>query len=330
MFITTCPSCKSKFRITEQHLSAADGLVVCSSCHNIFQANDTLQQMPTATQKAVPNPQPQVKPQVTPSVAQTMQKPAENTPPPQPEPQIRIDPKPVEDKPKKKSFFSSLFGTHKHDEADIPYNQSAEYKAEKAKIEAEIAEEKAKKQAEDKEWYANLAAKEAAKAEKKAQKEEKKQAKIDAKEAAKAEKAAAEEEKRQAEEEIKAKKQAEEEEKKKQELEQQKQVQETPPPPEFNAVNEPQTPPPALNDFSQTPPPYQQPINPHFLPGMVPSGQVPAPPGYYAYNQMPNPYQYPPPPAEQPTREEFNWTIASLIALIVLVMQLFYIILQMK
>ncbi|MBR3424501.1 MAG: hypothetical protein IKG79_00405 [Neisseriaceae bacterium] len=95
-------------------------------------------------------------------------------------------------------------------------------------------------------------------------------------------------------------------------------------------MNEPQTPPPALNDFSQTPPPYQQPINPHFLPGMVPSGQVPAPPGYYAYNQMPNPYQYPPPPAEQPTREEFNWTIASLIALIVLVMQLFYIILQMK
>ena len=118
--------------------------------------------------------------------------------------------------------------------------------------------------------------------------------------------------------------------KKNEELEQQKQAQETPPPPEFNAVNEPQTPPPALNDFSQTPPPYQQPINPHFLPGMVPSGQVPAPPGYYAYNQMPNPYQYPPPPAEQPTREEFNWTIASLIALIVLVMQLFYIILQMK
>ena len=128
-----------------------------------------------------------------------------------------------------------------------------------------------------------------------------------------------------------AKKQAEEEEKKKQELAQQKQAEETPPPPEFNAVNEPQMPPPALNDFSHMPPPYHQPINPHFLPGMVQNGgHYPAPPGYYAYNNMPNPYQYPPPPAEQPTREEFNWTIASLIALIVLVMQLFYIILQMK
>lgn len=341
MFITTCPSCKSKFRITEQHLSAADGLVVCSSCHNIFQANDSLQQMPTATQKAVPNVQPQaVQKPVAPSAAQTMQKPAENTPPPQPEPQIRIEPKVVEEKPKKKSFFASLFGSHKHEEADVPYNQAEEYKAEKAQIEQEKAAEKAKKQAEDKEWYANLAAKEAAKAEKKAQKEEKKQAKIDAKEQAKAEKEAAAEEKRKAEEEARAKKQAEEEalakkqaeeeEKKKQELEQQKAVQETPPPPEFNAVNEPQMPPPALNDFSHMPPPYQQPINPHFLPGMMPTGQVPLPPAYYGYNPMPNPYQYPPPPAEPPaTRDEFNWTVASLVALIVLIMQLFYIILQM-
>lgn len=338
MFITTCPSCKSKFRITEQHLSAADGLVVCSSCHNIFQANESLQQMPTATQKATPKPQVQ---KSAPSAAQTMQKPAENTPPPQPEPQIRIEPKVAEEKPKKKSFFASLFGSHKHEEADVPYNQAEEYKAEKAQIEQEKAEEKAKKEAEDKEWYANLAQKEQAKAEKQRQKEEKKQAKIDAKEQAKAEKEAAAEEKRKAEEEAKAKKQAEEEalakkqaeeeEKKKQELAQQKAAQETPPPPEFNAVNEPQMPPPTLNDFSHMPPPYQQPINPHFLPGMVQNGgHYPAPPGYYAYNNMPNPYQYPPPPAEQPTREEFNWTIASLIALIVLVMQLFYIILQMK
>ena len=110
---------------------------------------------------------------------------------------------------------------------------------------------------------------------------------------------------------------------------QQKAAEETPPPPEFNTVNEPQTPPPALNDFSQMPPPYQQPINPHFLPGMAPTGQVPMPPNYYGYNPMPNPYQYPPPPAE-PAREEFNWTVASLVALIVLIMQLFYLILQMK
>ena len=89
-------------------------------------------------------------------------------------------------------------------------------------------------------------------------------------------------------------------------------------------------PPPALNDFSHMPPPYQQPINPHFLPGMMPTGQVPLPPAYYGYNPMPNPYQYPPPPAEPPaTRDEFNWTVASLVALIVLIMQLFYIILQM-
>ena len=343
MFITTCPSCKSKFRITEQHLSAADGLVVCSSCHNIFQANDSLQQMPTATQKATPNVPPQAvqKPAAAPSAAQTMQKPAENTPPPQPEPKIQIDPKPQEpEKPKKKSFFASLFGSHKHEEADVPYNQSAEYKAEKAQIEK--AQEKAKKEAEDKEWYANLAAKEAAKAEKQAQKAEEKQAK----EAAKAEKQAQKaeekqakieakeqakaEEKRKAEEEALAKKQAEEEEKKKQELAQQQAAQDTPPPPEFDAVAEPQMPPPALNDFSQMPPPYQQPINPHFLPGMVPPGQVPLPPAYYGYNPMPNPYQYPPPPAEQPaTRDEFNWTVASLVALIVLIMQLFYIILQM-
>ncbi|MBR3482727.1 MAG: zinc-ribbon domain-containing protein [Neisseriaceae bacterium] len=332
MFITTCPSCKSKFRITEQHLSAADGLVVCSSCHNIFQANDSLQQMPTATQKAAPNVQSQaVQKPVAPSAAQTMQKPAENTPPPQPEPQIRIEPKVAEEKPKKKSFFSSLFGSHKHDEADVPYNQSAEYKAEKAQIEQEKAEEKAKKETEDKEWYANLAEKEKAKAERLRQKEEKKQAKIDAKEQAKAEKEAAAEEKRKAEEEARAKKQAEEEEKKKQELEEQKAAEETPPPPEFNAVNEPQMPPPALNDFSQMPPPFQQPINPHFLPGMMPTGQVPMPPAYYGYNPMPNPYHYPPPPAEPPaTRDEFNWTVASLVALIVLIMQLFYIILQMK
>ena len=91
MFITTCPSCKSKFRITEQHLSAADGLVVCSSCHNIFQANESLQQMPTATQKATPKPQVQ---KSAPSAAQTMQKPAENTPPPQPEPQPQPEPAP--------------------------------------------------------------------------------------------------------------------------------------------------------------------------------------------------------------------------------------------
>ena len=340
MFITTCPSCKSKFRITEQHLSAADGLVVCSSCHNIFQANESLQQMPTATQKATSNPQAKVvqKP-AAPSASQIMQKPAENTPPPQPEPQIRIEPKVVEEKPKKKSFFASLFGSHQpHDEADVPYNQAEEYKAEKAQIEQEKAEERAKKEAEDAEWYANLAEKEKIKAERQRQKEEKKQAKIDAKEQAKAEKAAAEEEKRKAEEEARAARIAEEE-KKKQELEEQKlaeqraaeqkAAEETPPPPEFNTVNEPQTPPPALNDFSQMPPPYQQPINPHFLPGMAPTGQVPMPPNYYGYNPMPNPYQYPPPPAE-PAREEFNWTVASLVALIVLIMQLFYLILQMK
>ena len=325
MFITTCPSCKSKFRITEQHLSAADGLVVCSSCHNIFQANDSLQQMPTATQKAAPNVQSQaVQKPVAPSAAQTMQKPAENTPPPQPEPQIRIEPKVAEEKPKKKSFFSSLFGSHKKEEADSAHLQSGEDKAEKNQIKQETAE----KPSEDKEQSANLVEK--AKAERLRQKEEKKQAKIDAKEQAKAEKEAATEEKRKAEEEAIAKKQAEEEEKKKQELEEQKVAEETPPPPEFNAVNEPQMPPPALNDFSQMPPPFQQPINPHFLPGMMPTGQVPMPPAYYGYNPMPNPYHYPPPPAEPPaTRDEFNWTVASLVALIVLIMQLFYIILQM-
>ena len=325
MFITTCPSCKSKFRITEQHLSAADGLVVCSSCHNIFQANDSLQQMPTATQKAAPNVQSQaVQKPVAPSAAQTMQKPAENTPPPQPEPQIRIEPKVAEEKPKKKSFFSSLFGSHKKEEADSAHLQSGEDKAEKNQIKQETAE----KPSEDKEQSANLVEK--AKAERLRQKEEKKQAKIDAKEQAKAEKEAAAEEKRKAEEEAIAKKQAEEEEKKKQELEEQKVAEETPPPPEFNAVNEPQMPPPALNDFSQMPPPFQQPINPHFLPGMMPTGQVPMPPAYYGYNPMPNPYHYPPPPAEPPaTRDEFNWTVASLVALIVLIMQLFYIILQM-
>ncbi|MBR6027352.1 MAG: zinc-ribbon domain-containing protein [Neisseriaceae bacterium] len=45
MLITTCPVCQAKFRVSEQHLSAADGLVVCSRCHNIFQAKDSLQNL---------------------------------------------------------------------------------------------------------------------------------------------------------------------------------------------------------------------------------------------------------------------------------------------
>lgn len=43
MYITTCPKCHSKFQIHDEQLNIANGLVECSCCKEIFQARNSLQ-----------------------------------------------------------------------------------------------------------------------------------------------------------------------------------------------------------------------------------------------------------------------------------------------
>ncbi|MBQ9618939.1 MAG: hypothetical protein IJR44_00430 [Neisseriaceae bacterium] len=52
LLITTCPRCNAKFHITEHHLNAADGLVVCKYCHKVFQAKSSLQNVPETMEEA--------------------------------------------------------------------------------------------------------------------------------------------------------------------------------------------------------------------------------------------------------------------------------------
>lgn len=39
---TTCPECRTTFRVSQEHLGARRGLVRCGSCHAVFNAYDTL------------------------------------------------------------------------------------------------------------------------------------------------------------------------------------------------------------------------------------------------------------------------------------------------
>ncbi|WP_207062510.1 DUF3426 domain-containing protein [Motiliproteus sp. SC1-56] len=49
-FVTQCPGCETRFQITTEQLQAADGLVRCGQCKEVFDAHDHLESAPaTAT-----------------------------------------------------------------------------------------------------------------------------------------------------------------------------------------------------------------------------------------------------------------------------------------
>jgi len=58
-FITQCPHCQVKFKLTESQLNAAKGSVRCGACLNIFNAKEHLtanQAKPTPVKKVAPEP----------------------------------------------------------------------------------------------------------------------------------------------------------------------------------------------------------------------------------------------------------------------------------
>ncbi len=58
MYITQCPNCQTRFRLSPEHLAAADGQVRCGRCRHIFNAKDKLEDDPALTPPAAPQPEP--------------------------------------------------------------------------------------------------------------------------------------------------------------------------------------------------------------------------------------------------------------------------------
>ncbi|MDO5687680.1 MAG: zinc-ribbon domain-containing protein [Neisseria sp.] len=264
MLITTCPQCRAKFRVTEQHLSAADGLVVCSRCRGIFQAKDSLQRTSAAKPKAPERPAVKLSAHLFGSTIRSGRKSANE-----------FDLGDLSEPPAPSAHATAAAETPVTDEASAPSDASAK----------QTAPEQAKTS-----WFARIfskkntapaldAATEAAETVASAQPETAPPAAKPAEPIEPAEPAAA------------TPAEAAQE--------------------EFSAVPEPQSEPVALLEDQSN---GQQ----NHLPGAH-LGEMPAP-----YDPRFDPRFYPPPP----TREEMNWTMASIVALIVLVIQLFYIILQ--
>ncbi len=290
MLITTCSHCHAKFRVTEQHLSAADGLVVCSRCRGIFQAKDSLHNMAESKPKAAARPAAKISAQLfgtnlrsgrsRPSAAPATD-PWFEAAQPQPEtdtfsataaPEEPIDQDPAPSEPiadaPKPSFFARLFGKRKSQAT--PDSEEKTDQASDHTTEGETAPDTDDTAAPSSEALTD----EASAIEQEPEPEEivADIALTDADEA-------------------------------------------TPPintpnNEEFSTVPEPQaTEQLALEDKTE---------EQSFLPGAH-NAETPAP-----YDPRFDPRLYPPPP----TREEMNWTMASIVALIVLIIQLFYIILQ--
>lgn len=290
MLITTCSHCHAKFRVTEQHLSAADGLVVCSRCRGIFQAKDSLQNMAESKPKAPEHPAAKIsaqlfgtnlrsgrnKPAPTPNTDPWFEaaQPQSETDtfsataaPDQPTDQNPVPSEPSADEPKP-SFFARLFGKQKSQatpDSEEKTDQAPDHATDggttpdtddTATPPSEVLTDEAsaiEQEPEPEEIIADIAL-------------------TDADEA-------------------------------------------TPPintpnNEEFSTVPEPQ----AAEQLALEDKTEEQ----SFLPGAH-NAETPAP-----YDPRFDPRLYPPPP----TREEMNWTMASIVALIVLIIQLFYIILQ--
>ena len=69
MYITQCPNCQTRFRLSAEHLAAADGQVRCGRCRHIFNARDKLEDDPTLAQPATPEPEPTPPPAPAPAPA---------------------------------------------------------------------------------------------------------------------------------------------------------------------------------------------------------------------------------------------------------------------
>lgn len=68
IYYTTCPSCKTRFKINESQLQARQGQVRCGACGQVFNANTTLEKPahpPKSTTKVTPTSRPQTTPPVT-------------------------------------------------------------------------------------------------------------------------------------------------------------------------------------------------------------------------------------------------------------------------
>lgn len=80
MFKTQCPHCSTQFKLSQQHLNQAGGMVRCGSCLKPFQAKDHLVEQPAVAITKVPSPArsstppvtPQAKPQVTPATSPSL------------------------------------------------------------------------------------------------------------------------------------------------------------------------------------------------------------------------------------------------------------------
>lgn len=106
IYYTTCPSCKTRFKINESQLQARQGQVRCGACGQVFNANTTLEkpsQAPKSTAKVASSPRPQTPPVTKPTLVPTpvrQEEPAATTPqeeaPPVPSP-----PRPPEEQKKR-------------------------------------------------------------------------------------------------------------------------------------------------------------------------------------------------------------------------------------
>jgi len=56
--LTTCPECRTTFRVSQPQLEARRGLVRCGSCRAVFNAYDTLLPEFQAPDAAKPGPAP--------------------------------------------------------------------------------------------------------------------------------------------------------------------------------------------------------------------------------------------------------------------------------
>lgn len=316
MLVTTCPTCHAKFRVSQQHLSAAEGLVVCSRCHGIFQAKDSLQQVEVADKKNAATANNSVSPNIKSGRATSQAK--ENNQEAKTQSAKTSSSEAVKNnktKPKtagnKQPFKLSTFFKQLIAPKNKTNTQSKS--ASKDKSVAKPAVDSAKKASPQVEAQkTNVAENKTTPTSKPIPKEESvksqvKQQKVQTN-AAKAQITQENNSSPKVDEKITAKVAEQNN----------NQATQTGQAPEFSAVND------AIAKSQVTAIENKMPEQQTgFYPPSMPNGQMPMQNPYW----HPSMYQQQPMP-QPPQKEEFNWMAASLAALIVLVIQLFYIILQ--
>lgn len=104
IYYTTCPSCKTRFKINESQLQARQGQVRCGACGQVFNANTTLEKPthpPKSTVKVTSSSRPQTPPITKPTLVSSPRQ-EEPTVPQQEENAVQTPPPHSPEEPKKR------------------------------------------------------------------------------------------------------------------------------------------------------------------------------------------------------------------------------------